>query len=346
MIGAMARRISSPIIVGRTEELEQLRAAAARGAAGADTATVVVSGEAGVGKSRLVAELAASGVELGVRPRGRGLPGARRHARCRTRRSWRRSRRCSGTRDDRQAATPARWHRPRPRPPRARPGRRGSPTRAPSTCRRRMIPGRVFDAVRTLLQRAARERPLVVVFEDLHWADPASLDLIGYLVRSGGWPGAIVVTYRSDELHRRHPLAAVDRRDRRASRRSSGSSSSASGRRTSRPRPPPSSARRPSAALTDELVRRGGGNAFLTEELLASRSADGRIPRATGRHAGAPRARRRAPRRRPSGRRGAVGRRVPPPTRRPWPRGPRRAGARGRGRDPAGSRGAGAVAGR
>ena len=51
-----------------------------------------------------------------------------------------------------------------------------------------------------------RERPLVVVFEDLHWADPASLDLIGYLVRTGGWPGAIVVTYRSDELHRRHPL--------------------------------------------------------------------------------------------------------------------------------------------
>ena len=44
------------------------------------------------------------------------------------------------------------------------------------------------------------------MFEDLHWADPASLDLIGYLARSGGWPGAIVVTYRSDELHRRHPL--------------------------------------------------------------------------------------------------------------------------------------------
>src|SRR4029079_5346853 len=69
-----------------------------------------------------------------------------------------------------------------------------------------LIPGRVFDAVRTLLQRTAAERPLVVVFEDLHWADPASLDVIGYLVRSRGWPGAIVLTYRSDELHRRHPL--------------------------------------------------------------------------------------------------------------------------------------------
>ena len=69
-----------------------------------------------------------------------------------------------------------------------------------------MIAGRVFSAVRTLIEGRAGERTLVVVFEDLHWADPASLDLIGYLIRSRGWPGAIVATYRSDELHRRHPL--------------------------------------------------------------------------------------------------------------------------------------------
>ena len=144
-----------------------------------------------------------------------------------------------------------------------------------------MIPGRVFDAVRMLLQRVAREVPLVVVFEDLHWADPASLDLVGYLVRSGGWPGAIVVTYRSDELHRRHPLLPWIAEIVRVP----------SVERIELERLPPSAiaaqaaailGAAPEPALTDELVRRGGGNAFLTEELLASRSADGRIPRAAG----------------------------------------------------------------
>ena len=144
-----------------------------------------------------------------------------------------------------------------------------------------MIPGRVFDAVRTLLERAARELPLVVVFEDLHWADPASLDLIGYLARSGGWPGAIVVTYRSDELHRRHPLLPWIAEMVRVP----------TVERIELERLEPSAIEAqvsailgaaPERALTDELVRRGGGNAFLTEELLASRAADGRIPRTTG----------------------------------------------------------------
>ena len=65
MIAAMARRISSPIIVGRTEELEALLAAAERGVAG-ETETVVVRGEAGIGKSRLV-------LELGVEASSRGF---------------------------------------------------------------------------------------------------------------------------------------------------------------------------------------------------------------------------------------------------------------------------------
>ena len=65
MIAAMARRISSPIIVGRTEELDALLAAAERGAAG-DTETVVVRGEAGIGKSRLV-------LELGIEAASRGF---------------------------------------------------------------------------------------------------------------------------------------------------------------------------------------------------------------------------------------------------------------------------------
>ena len=66
MIGLMARRISSPVIVGRDDELALLRATVARGAAG-DPETVLISGEAGVGKSRLVGQLAMEADELGVR---------------------------------------------------------------------------------------------------------------------------------------------------------------------------------------------------------------------------------------------------------------------------------------
>jgi predicted ATPase len=40
----------------------------------------------------------------------------------------------------------------------------------------------VYWATRKLLETLARERPLLVVFEDLHWAEPALLDLIESLV--------------------------------------------------------------------------------------------------------------------------------------------------------------------
>jgi DNA-binding CsgD family transcriptional regulator len=50
-------------------------------------------------------------------------------------------------------------------------------------------------------------RPLLLLLDDLHWADPASLDLLRLLARSlADLPLAILATYRSDELTRRHPL--------------------------------------------------------------------------------------------------------------------------------------------
>ena len=65
----------------------------------------------------------------------------------------------------------------------------------------------VFDAVRAVLVGRGERSPVVVVLEDLHWADPASRDLITFLARTM-WTGRVtlVVSYRSDELHRRHPL--------------------------------------------------------------------------------------------------------------------------------------------
>jgi DNA-binding NarL/FixJ family response regulator len=65
----------------------------------------------------------------------------------------------------------------------------------------------VFDAVRAVLVGRAERSPVVLVLEDLHWADPASRDLITFLARTM-WSGRVtlVASYRSDELHRRHPL--------------------------------------------------------------------------------------------------------------------------------------------
>src|SRR5439155_1878056 len=56
-------------------------------------------------------------------------------------------------------------------------------------------------------QEGAEGRPLVLFLDDLHWADPASLDLLRFLARQvGGLPVLLLVTSRDDELPRRHPL--------------------------------------------------------------------------------------------------------------------------------------------
>jgi DNA-binding CsgD family transcriptional regulator/tetratricopeptide (TPR) repeat protein len=50
-------------------------------------------------------------------------------------------------------------------------------------------------------------RPTVLVVEDVHWADDATLDVLRYLVRRiAGLPAVLVLTYRDDELGRDHPL--------------------------------------------------------------------------------------------------------------------------------------------
>ncbi len=68
----------------------------------------------------------------------------------------------------------------------------------------------LFDAVRTFLVSMAAEKPLVVLLEDLHWADHASLDLLRYLARHlRDQQQLLIATYREDELTRRHPLSVL-----------------------------------------------------------------------------------------------------------------------------------------
>ncbi len=91
---------------------------------------------------------------------------------------------------------------------RLQPGRRvRSVADTPSDGERGADRGELFEAVHALIDAAAAEAPLIVVIEDTHWADQSTRDLLGFLfTRSFTHPVAIVASYRSDDLHRRHPL--------------------------------------------------------------------------------------------------------------------------------------------
>lgn len=65
----------------------------------------------------------------------------------------------------------------------------------------------IFAAFHALLEAAAYDAPLLLVLEDLHWADRSTRELLGYLLgRSFAQAVRVVASYRSDDLHRRHPL--------------------------------------------------------------------------------------------------------------------------------------------
>jgi DNA-binding CsgD family transcriptional regulator/tetratricopeptide (TPR) repeat protein len=65
--------------------------------------------------------------------------------------------------------------------------------------------GRVFEALRVELDWP--HHPTVLVVEDVHWADDATLDALRYLVRRvAAMPVVLVLTYRDDELTPQHPL--------------------------------------------------------------------------------------------------------------------------------------------
>src|SRR5262249_26045581 len=70
--------------------------------------------------------------------------------------------------------------------------------------------GMLFSAVRDCLASVAAGQPLVVVLEDLHWADAASIDLFRRLGRqSSALPVLLVGTYRTEEVSRQHSLYAT-----------------------------------------------------------------------------------------------------------------------------------------
>ena len=68
----------------------------------------------------------------------------------------------------------------------------------------------MFGAVLGLLGELSAAAPVLLVFEDLHWADASTRDLLTFLSRVLRTERvALIGTYRTDDLHRRHPLRPV-----------------------------------------------------------------------------------------------------------------------------------------
>src|SRR5690606_271660 len=66
---------------------------------------------------------------------------------------------------------------------------------------------RLLDSLTKLFGELARSNPTLLVIEDVHWADPATRAFVSFLARNVvAEPLALLLTVRTDELHRQHPL--------------------------------------------------------------------------------------------------------------------------------------------
>ena len=122
----------------------------------------------------------------------------------------------------------------------------------------------------SLLARLSELAPLLLVIEDLHWADRSTRDLLAFLVRTlRGGRVALVASYRSDELHRRHPLrpllAELVRLPdlERIELAPFGRAELAEHLQAVAGQPVP-------PAVVDRILARSEGNAFFAEELVAA----------------------------------------------------------------------------
>jgi predicted ATPase/DNA-binding CsgD family transcriptional regulator len=133
----------------------------------------------------------------------------------------------------------------------------------------------LFSAMLDALEGLAAEQPLVVAFEDLHWADASTLALLTYLAGNLHKTRMLLVaTVRSDELPRRHPrrpllgelarTPTVTRMDLAPFDRDAVAAQIAAIK-----------GGEPDPAVVEDIAARSDGNPFFVEELLAARDAHG-----------------------------------------------------------------------
>ena len=197
----MARNALCPVLIRRDAELgvlEDALLAARRG----ESRFVVLAGEAGIGKTRLSRELAREARELGCAVLSGGasdaevslpyLPFVEAIGNYLDEQDMDRLR---------EALGPALGELGQLFPTLGG-DRLPEPSHDPSQAKLRL-----FEAIVSLLALPARDRTVLLLIEDVHWADASTRELLDYLARRlTDLPSLIVVTYRTDELHRRHPF--------------------------------------------------------------------------------------------------------------------------------------------
>jgi predicted ATPase len=253
----MQQRRDTHPVVGRDAELEELARAFDAAAAGSP-AVVLVAGDAGMGKSTLVAEAArraGAATFLGRGVHVGGEPIALAPLVDLVRQVQRRP-------PTDQADLPA----------------LAELSEALSRDGHLNRSADVFGATLQLAGELGRSGPVMLGVEDLQWGDPATCDVVEYLIRNlTDEPIVLVVTFRPEKLAvdpmlrrrlaelarlphvRRIELTGLDRRAVAVHAASV----------LGIPAPP---------SLVDELVRRGEGNPFFTEELVAAHLAGDHIP--------------------------------------------------------------------
>ncbi len=132
----------------------------------------------------------------------------------------------------------------------------------------------MFGAVLSLLSELAAGSPVLLVIEDLHWADATTRHLLMFLARMLHRERvAIIGTYRTDDLHRRHPLRSVIAELLRLPMVALVELGPLSGAALAEILSNVPNAQLPlSTATLNSLVERAEGNAYYAEELLTASS--------------------------------------------------------------------------
>jgi DNA-binding CsgD family transcriptional regulator/tetratricopeptide (TPR) repeat protein len=237
----VARRVSVPELIGRRAELATLS-----GALG-ESRLVLVNGDAGVGKTRLVQAFSEQAVSAGATV----LTGG-----------------CLQFEADIPYAPFME----------ALSGLPGAPSLLGGASAASGDRAGEFRRVADAIMAAGGDHPVGLVIEDLHWADASTRDLLLYLHRAlAGAPVLMVATLRTDETGVNHPVAKLVA-DLVRSPRTERLTLAPLGRAEVTALAAAILGARPAADMVDALVARAEGNPFFTEELLAAWPTRGAVP--------------------------------------------------------------------